>query len=130
MYAGKHEHHAQRATGDGAMPFRRRREQVLRASILTGNVVRDRRVFERDRDEILSRDLCCFLDGNGDIRAFGDADADATLVIPDHDRGAETKTATALHHARDARKVENLLIEFAFLSAPTRSLVAFSCHTI
>lgn len=85
-------------------------------------------VLERDRDEIFSRDLRCLLNGDGNVSALGNANANASLMIPDHDRGAKAKTAASLDHARDTRQIKHLLIELAFFPAPPCSLVAFSCH--
>jgi hypothetical protein len=62
------------------------------------------------------------------------AEADAALLVADHDQGGEAEAPTALHHLGDAVDVDEAVDEFAVallaVAAATASVSWFSSHFV
>jgi hypothetical protein len=64
---------------------------------------------------VLFSNISSFLDGSLDVLTFGNADADASFFVTDHNERFEAEATTTFDDARDAVNGDNLFLkDFVF----------------
>ena len=85
---------------------------------------------ERHPDHAMLRRLGCLSNRLGDFTCLTVAEADATLLVPDHNERGESEAPAALNNLGDTVDVDQLIDELAIavVTVPASASVSLSCH--
>src|ERR1700676_3235221 len=129
------EHRAHRAAGDDAGTRRRRPQKNPAGAVTAGDIMMQRAAFaQRHPGQIALGRLGRLADRLGHFARLAVAEADAPLLVADHDQRRKAEALAALDDLRHTIDVDELVDELAvafFPAAPVAATAfAFTCHGV